>query len=246
MVLATNSLALLGGALTALVAGTLLLTSKYSRTWLPLCLNSYAFWGYLFCYAALGATAIRIVFATAVGRMPYIVGVPNYIFWPLAVAFIGTLAKMSIVGAMPGADQFHMTARAILLLFEPELLAHISDDEYFALRKIVRAPAQRYGDLSAVRQAITAHVPDRIEQSKKLVFLNDLEKRTTVEEAMILYVRLVGPRWFRFTFANAPTQVQTALLERDELPPIPVSSRKSPKSVHTTMAADVASRRATT
>ena len=215
MVQDTSSLSLAGGVLTALVSAVLLLTTKYSRTWFPLITNSAAFWAYFLGYGFLGTAATYIICQTSWGATP-VLTIPASIFWPLAVGLIGTLAKTKLVGMMPGGDQFDVTIRAALVLFEPELLSRMVDDEFFALRKIIRKYAPEC-DLRAVKDAIAAGTPDRMEPGKRLVFLDEIEKCQTVDDAMIRYLRLVGPRWFREVFADVRPDLQLKLFDRSEL-----------------------------
>lgn len=251
MVQDTNSLSMIGGALAALVAGTLLVATKYSRTWLPLCHHSRAFWAYVAGYGALGYAVTAIVFRTPAGTVPSILNIPTYIFWPVAIAFIGTLAKASVVGAMPGADQFHMTVRSALLLFEPGLLQQIEIDEFFALKIIARKYSRssntpsdhNWTDLQTVKEAIRQNIPDRLKEEKRLLFLGELEKCLTVEEAMIHYIRLVSPRWFKFVFDDGPPARPVLEIEPGQPLTIQTTPRKSPKSMHATLAADLASQR---
>jgi len=224
-----DSVSLAGGAVTALVAGKLLLSAKYPRTWLLVCRHSSAFWRYVLYYGFLGTMVLGVIFRTDVGKIPVIAGIPRLIFWPIIVALVGTFAKFSFVGAVSDAHHFHMTARAMLFLFEPPLLEQIEKDEYFALKRIMRRHESRWLDLGLVKATMKRNIPDRIENSDRLVFLDELQKETEVDEAMISYYRFAGRSGFLFVFVE-PALTPVAASSSSDVPlhrsPVDVVSRR--------------------
>lgn len=198
---------LVGGAVAAIAAGKLLLSSKYPRTWPLVCRHSSAFWRYDLYYGVLGTLVVDIIFRTDLGKIAFIAGIPRLIFWPVIGALMGTIAKFSFVGAVSDAHHFHMTARAMLGLFEPRLLEQIERDEYFTLKRIMKKLDSRWRDLDFVKASIKRNIPDRIEESERLAFIEKIQKQTAADEALILYYRFVGRRGFEFLISEpAPSQ----------------------------------------
>lgn len=194
-----NIISFAGGAVAAFVAAKLLL-SKYPRTWALVCGHSAAFWRYVSYYFVLGSIATRVIFATSLGHRDQIAELPNFIFWPLAVGLVGVLAKVSLVGALPGAHHAHMAVRMSLLLFEPGLMEQITNDEFFAVKAIVRKAARSWSDLARVKDAIGNNIPDETERVRRLLFEEKIRKTETVHDAMIHFYRFVGPKGFHFAF----------------------------------------------
>jgi hypothetical protein len=108
------------------------------------------------------------------------------------------------------AHHFQMTARAVLVLFEPPLLEQIKRDEFFALSRITGKHTSQWPDLDVVKRTIKRNTPDQIESAERLEFVDHIEKQTTVEEAMILFYRFVGRDGFEFAFMQPPSQRITA------------------------------------
>lgn len=197
-----NSLSVLGGAVAALVAGKLLL-NRYPNTW-TIVLRCSAFWRYATYYALFGFLATWIMLRTSWGRLPVIFIFPSHIFWPVAVGLVSAFAKMTIVGAMPGADQFHFTVRAVLVLFEPGLLRQIRNEEYARLKERLLGYADRWRDLAVVVAAIEENLPDELSDNERASFVLQLRRRESPLEAMMAYLRFAGWRNFRLVFDGDP------------------------------------------
>lgn len=213
MVLHTYYIWLLGGVLAAVTSGLLLLSTRYPRT-KRFVLTIPSFWGYVFGHFLLGTTVLSVISLTPVGSRPTVVFIPSWIFWPVAVGLMGVLAKTSLVGAMPGAEHFHVTVRACLFLFEPGLLQQVCNDEYYALRAAIRTQASRWRDLKSVKIAIRANLPDYLDKKNRAFIEQELEDKDTVEGAMCFFWRLVGKRGFLFVFGEQKLSlVQTSLFE---------------------------------
>ncbi|MBV9071358.1 MAG: hypothetical protein JO231_21770 [Acidobacteria bacterium] len=204
-----NIISLVGGAVAASAAGKLLLSAKYPGTWPLVCRHSSAFWRYVVYYGLLGALVTGIILRTELGHFQVIAGIPREIFWPIIVGLVGTLAKFSFVGSVSDAHHFQMTARAVLVLFEPPLLEQIKRNEFFALSRIIRKHLSHWPDLEALKQTIKRYIPDRIENAERLEFVEHLEKQSTVEGAMILFYRFVGRDGFEFVFNQPPPAQRT-------------------------------------
>jgi hypothetical protein len=204
----TNSLSLLGGGIAALVAGRLLL-NRYPNTW-TIVLRCVAFWCYVGYYGLLGFVMTWVIFRTPWGRLPYIYNFPSAVFWPVAVGLVGPFAKMTLVGSMPGADHFHFTIRAALVLFEPGLLNAIRNEEYVEVKDFVRSYVVRWSDLTAVLSVIDKNLPDNLEEGERALFLHRLFKKTTPEEALIAYLRFLGKRNFTSAFDTPPATLQVS------------------------------------
>ena len=84
-------------------------------------------------------------------------------------------------------------------MFEPWLLNKIDLDHFLALGQYIGARAAKYNNLENVQTAIEQNIP----QSQAAVtkaFLSDVQRSTTVPEALRLYLMFVGPKLFDSTF----------------------------------------------
>jgi hypothetical protein len=242
------SISVLGGAVAALVAGKLLLT-RYPGTWPLVLRKSFAFWRYVTYYGILGTSVTWVIFQTPLGRIPTISFIPSWIFWPIAVGLLGTLAKTTLVGSMPGADHFHFTIRAVLILFEPALLDMIRNDEFFAVKKFVRPYEERWQDFDAVIDVISRNVPGSDEELKYLRLMHrDLPNAKTTSDAMGLYLRFVGARGFKQIFEQPVDAMKTESYDllniKAEGTRPAVVARKPAKAVSREPLADVMPRKA--
>lgn len=81
-------------------------------------------------------------------------------------------------------------------LFEPWLLRTIELDHFNAGRNFVGSRATKYPDLEPVKAKIKANVPPTFSAQERAAFVADIDKATTVTEALELFLGFLGKaRW---------------------------------------------------
>jgi hypothetical protein len=216
----------------ALVTGKLLHITEYATT-LRLVWRRRAFVSLVLLSGVISGAFVAIVLQTRYGQHGYF-GLSNFLFWTLAIGVFGPLLRAKVIEMLNVTDQMSPLIRLPFLLFEQHLLDEIRIDEYFLLKilagehmpeKNTGEPANNWTDLEAVRAMIRDNVPTRLSEGKRLKFLADLDTCKTIEDAMALYTRLIGPHWFHHVFSQPQPEV-----ERTDIA-LPISSRRM-RSAH--------------
>jgi hypothetical protein len=92
-----------------------------------------------------------------------------------------------------GSTSVPIGIETVVMLFEPWLLRTIDLDEFNQVRAFLAPKAAKHPQLSDVKARIAANVPGAIPTAERQAFLLDVNNATSVEEALELYLRLVGP-----------------------------------------------------
>lgn len=224
MAFSTHSLSAIGGAIAALVAGKLLLTTRYAGRSFVILRYSRAFWGYLAWYAVFGFLITEAIFFLGSFK-PELIASPKAV--PLVAGSLLTIAKMKFADAFPVGERIEPWVRVPMFLFEPETLHQIGVDEAFGLREKARKHAPAWTNLELVKAQMV--VPNTVKDYRRHEFEARLAKCQTAEDALVEYMRLVTVRWFRKVFSEPPPEIHSDV-ERTDVELQITPPRKSPRS----------------
>jgi hypothetical protein len=100
-----------------------------------------------------------------------------------------------------GTTHVPVGLETLCCLFEPHLLRQIDLEEYNSLRAYIETKSSIFSDVNTVKKRIRDNLPNS-DGFNKDVFLVDLKKRKTKEDAMELYFRNFGKKNFNRVFAH--------------------------------------------
>jgi hypothetical protein len=200
---------MLGGFITALVAGDVELHENHKGAEAFVFRTSAAFWQLVLRYALLGfgITAAVVIW---VATLPSLKWIPA-IAYPVATGIVLPIAKTTLGGAMPGADGFHFALRRMLFFFEPRLQRQINIDECGAVVAFLRPYLEKWHSLTHVKTIIEENVPRKLPLAERLVFLEELKSLNTIADAMSHYLRFVGRKFFVAVFDHAALETDLRL-----------------------------------
>lgn len=194
--------ALLAFAVALLLAAVELITSKYPRPFFLL-RRSWALYAYALVYGAI-AFGITLGLAALIqaGTIKLEgLGLSNPWVQSLVVGF-ATKAFLHIrlfsVGV--GSQAFPVGVETLVQLFEPWLLRSIEIDHFNAGREFIASRAAKYLNLQDLKASIRTGIPPNFPAQERAAFLADVERTTTVEEALELYLTFLGRRSFDRVF----------------------------------------------
>ncbi len=183
------------------VTGLELITSEYPRT-SKFVLRSLWFWGYVAIYGLLGAVAFAIL--PLVSDQITVEGFGLSSPWLMA-AFVGFSIKAFLhvriftVSRGPG-DQFPIGLETFVQLFEPWFLANLDLDHYFREIGFVTPRAARCVDVADAQAKAKAHIPPRFKPAVRAALQADVDRETTKEGVIIVYLTYCGIRLTENTF----------------------------------------------
>jgi len=185
---------LLAFGVTALFTWLELVTSKYPRTFFLL-KRCTALYVYVLIYAVSGGlvTALFEYFGVTLEGP----GVSNP--WVGAV-LVGISIKaffhirLFSVGAGPQA--LPIGIETVVQMFEPQLMRAIEVYQFEASKDFIGTRATKYSDLAEVKKTIRDNLPGTLPVAERTAFLSDVERATSVGNAMDLYLAFLGRRSF--------------------------------------------------
>ncbi len=191
--------ALFAGILAFFITLIELVTSEYPRTCYFLFKKSWKLYFYSIIYSAI---AFAIMFWLLESGIIKLEGVGTSNIWVQAILVgISTKAFLHIrlFSATVGSESFPIGTETILQVFEPWLLTEIKLEEFNAVKEFIGNAETKYSSLEAVKTKIMENIPS-ISDKDKVIFKLDLDTKTTVSEAMELYLRKFGKKSFSRIF----------------------------------------------
>lgn len=197
----------LGTLLVAFVTATVftlleLVTSRYPRTFF-LIAKSSSLYAYALIYGFIsGVVMLGLDYLVAQGTVK-LEGLGLSSPYVRAVA-VGLTAKallhVRLFSVAVGSQTFPIGIETFVQPFEPWLLRLIELEHFDSASKLVAPRAAKYADLNDVEARIRAELPLRLPPAERSAFLADLDRASTVSEAMQLYLEFVGRRIFNRVF----------------------------------------------
>jgi len=201
---------LVAGIVGALFVEIELITSKYPQTSFVLSKfliipKNAKLLTYTIIYGAIGFIFMLFLNSLVAAEVIKLEGVGISNVWIQAIV-VGMSVKAFLhirlfnVRSGYGSQPFPVGMEIVTLLFEPWLLRGIELDEFNAVRGFIGEYQAQYTDLNIVKQKIRGNIPPGLPQPEKAAFLRDLQNKTTVPEAMELYLRSFGKESFERVF----------------------------------------------
>lgn len=197
----------LGALLVAFITATVftlleLVTSRYPRTFF-LIAKSSSLYAYALIYGFIsGVVMLGLDYLVAQGTVK-LEGLGLSSPYVRAVA-VGLTAKallhVRLFSVAVGSQTFPIGIETFVQPFEPWLLRLIELEHFDSASKLVAPRAAKYADLNDVEGRIRAELPLRLPPAERSAFLADLDRASTVSEAMQLYLEFVGRRIFNRVF----------------------------------------------
>lgn len=185
-----------------LVAGIELITSKYPRTFFLLN-KSWALYAYTIIYGILSFGVMLAISSLVGAKIIKLEGLGISNMWVQAVV-VGVATKaflhIRVFNVSIGSQSFPVGIETFVYMFEPWLLRTIELDEFNAIRKFIDIAQSRYSALNDVIQKIKNNIPQKLSKVEKSAFPSDLSEKTTVSEAMELYLQYFGKKSFERIF----------------------------------------------
>jgi hypothetical protein len=197
----------LGPAFLALVIASLvtwleLVTSKYPRT-ISFLWGSWQLYVYAGAYGLIAFAVVlllqpliesgQVQFESAIAKNPWVQG-----------AAVGITIKSLMHIRLLTIKDVPIGVETLVHLFEPWLLEGIGLDEFAEVDHYIRGKAGQppyAGDLPKVKTIILDKLPTLpLSNTEKIAFREAINQCTTVEEAMILFLRRFGRRIFEAVF----------------------------------------------
>lgn len=178
-----------------------LITSKYPRTFFLL-KASLPLYAYGAIYGVIGLGVYLLLPAISDQASLRGLGVANP--WIRAAA-VGLTVKAFFhvrlfdVTTGPGKS-FPIGVESLVQIFEPWLLRGIDLDHFSCSKAFLSAKAQQYADVAGVRLRAIQEIPPSFSDSDKAVMESDLNKASTVERVLGVYLTYVGRRTFQTVF----------------------------------------------
>ena len=174
-----------------------LLTSEYPRTCNFLFKKSWKLYLYSIIYGAIAFVFMLLLMLLDSGIIKLEgLGISN--IWIQAI-LVGMSTKailhIRFFSATIGSESFPIGIETILQVFEPWLLTEIKLEEFNAVKEFISNAETKYSNLEVVKAKIMANIPS-ISDKDKVIFKLDLDAKTTVSEAMELYLKKFGKKSF--------------------------------------------------
>lgn len=187
--------------LASLLTTVELITTKYPHT-AYLLRRCWALYAYALIYGviAVGVTIFWNALSTA--GMMHVQGADLSNPWlrALAVGFtVKAFLHVRFFSVTVGSDSFPIGIETAVQLFEPWLLSTIDLDHFLALGQYIGTRAAKYNNLQNVQTAIQQNTPQNPSTLSR-AFLSDVQRSTTVADALRLYLTFVGTKLFDSTF----------------------------------------------
>ncbi len=194
--------AILAFVIAAFISVLELITAKYPRTYFLLRKNLK-----LYVYALIyGVIAFGIMLglrALVTAGTIKLEGLGLSSPWVQAIA-VGVTTKaflhINLFNVTVGAQTMPVGLETLVQLFEPTLLRMILLDEFNAVRSYVKPYADKHSLLTDDRAKIKENIPSTLPTQERAAFESDLDKTSTVTEAMELFLRFLGRANFNRVF----------------------------------------------
>ena len=194
--------AILAFVIAAFISVLELITAKYPRTYFLLRKNRK-----LYVYALIyGVIAFGIVLglrALVTAGTVKLEGLGLSSPWVQAIA-VGLTTKaflhINLFNVTVGSQTMPVGLETLVQLFEPTLLRAILLDEFNAVRSYVQPYVNQYSDLTVDKSEIKKNIPSTLPTQERAAFESDLDKTSTVTEAMELFLRFLGRANFNRVF----------------------------------------------
>lgn len=195
--------ALLSLLIASLVTAIELITSKYPQT-----LSLLKKCSYLYIYALIyGLISFGVMLGLdqlLLAKKLQLEGVGSNP-WLQAVA-IGMSAKallhIRFYSVTAAGQSFPLGTETIVQLFEPWLLRKIELYEWNAVRDLITPRAERYANLDEAKAKIIRNLPSTFAGQERTAFETDVNRKTSVDDAMEMYLGRFGRRSFDRVFPN--------------------------------------------
>lgn len=189
------SAALFAGMLAFVITLIELATSKYPRTCHFLFKKSWKFYSYSIIYGAIAFVFMLWLSDSGLIKLEG-VGISNIWIQSILVGIsTNALLHIRLFSVTAGSQSFPIGIETILQVFEPWLLTEIKLEEFNAVKEFIGNAETKYSNLDTVKTKIMANIPS-ISDKDKVIFKLDLDTKTTVSEAMELYLREFGKKSF--------------------------------------------------
>lgn len=111
------------------------------------------------------------------------------------------IMQINIYTVTTGSTSFPIGFQTFVQLFEPYLIRFIGLDEFELVRKFVAPFVARFNDLDQVKSLIKQNIPVFIPAEEKGAFENEIDKETSVRNAMERFLRFLGRKTFERVFS---------------------------------------------
>jgi hypothetical protein len=191
----------LAAVIGAAVTGLELITTEYPRT-STFALRSPWFYGFVVIYSIIAGGAYAIL--PLVGDQFSVAGLGIANPWVQA-AIIGFSIKAVLhiriftVSRGPG-DQLPVGLETLVQLFEPWLLSGLDLDHYFRELKFVRPRAALLPDVPTAKATAISNIPARFKPAVRAALQADINRETTREGVIIVYMGYCGINLTKSTF----------------------------------------------
>jgi hypothetical protein len=188
-------------ALVAFVVAFLeLITSKYPRTF-GFIRKSSSLYAYASLYALI-AFAVQLGWDALAGSVSATgFGLSNPWVRALCIGIsVKALMHIRLFTVTTGGKSFPVGVESLLQLVEPWLLDSVQLHYLAEVHSFIRRHAARHPDLPAVKQEIVDRSSQILSAAEHAGFAGSVNQAQTVKTAMLLYLNLVGKRYFKQTF----------------------------------------------
>lgn len=164
--------------------------------------RGWALYSYCIIYGAI-ALAITLLLSTLIeSKVVAVEGLGLANPWLQAIC-VGLGIKGFLHIRLFKAGSVPIGVETLVQIFEPWLLEDIELQHYCALTSSLSPYVERYPDIALVRTRVKANLPRTFSQEKRAAISTDVDKCSSVAEALDVYVSNVGFRALELAFPRS-------------------------------------------